>query len=93
MRKNVGPFSQYLEKSPNSLPAQISKKYGAGIYFLIPNLKGIGVGKGKKYCTIEEFTERKLTIDDIDLSNVWKALSLSASFSPLSAIPFIPSNM
>ena len=74
LRKEVGPFSQYAQKSPTSLPAQIAKRYGAGIHFLIPNLKKIGVGKGKSFCTIEEFNANKMTIHDIDYSNVWMEL-------------------
>jgi len=71
MRKEVGEYEQYAVKSPNSLPGQISRKYGSGIHFLIPNLKNIGVGKGKSFCTIKEFKEHKMTIDDIDLKNFW----------------------
>jgi len=74
LRKDVGDYKQYESTSPNGLPAQISKKYGIGIHFLIPNLKKIGVGKGKSYCTVEEFKENKLKIEDIDLTNVWKEL-------------------
>lgn len=74
MRKEVGDFSQYEKKSPTSLPGQIANKYGAGIHFLIPNKKGLGVGKGKNFCTIEEFKEHKLKIEDIDLDNCWKEL-------------------
>ena len=73
LRKDVGTIEQY-RKSPTGLQAQICNKYGSGIHFLIPNLKGIGVGKGKNYCTVEEFKERKLKLEDIDLSNVWKEL-------------------
>lgn len=75
LRKDVGNFEQY-NKSPTSLPAQISKKYGVGIHFLIPNIKGIGVGKAKdkSYCTIEEFNEHKLTYKDIHLENVLNEL-------------------
>jgi hypothetical protein len=73
MRKEVGTINDY-EKSLSSLPAQISQKYGPGIHFLIPNLKNIGVGKGKKYCTIEEFKKYNMTVKDIDLSNVWQEL-------------------
>ena len=73
MRKDVGPFEQYV-KSKTSLPAQISQKYGAGIYFMIPNLKGVGVGKGKSYCSIKEFEEHNLKYTDIDLSSVWSEL-------------------
>lgn len=75
MRKDVGHFEQYKEKSPTSLPAQISQRYGSGIHFLIPNLRGIGVGKGKHYCSIEEFKKHNMTIDHIDLDNVWKELN------------------
>ena len=74
MRKDVGPFNKY-EKSKTSLPAQISLKYGSGIHFLIPNTKGIGVGKGKSYCTADEFNTHNLKYTDIDLSSVWSELS------------------
>jgi DNA polymerase elongation subunit (family B) len=73
MRKEVGSLEDY-KKSTTGLQAQISAKYGAGIYFLIPNLKKIGVGKGKSYCTLTEFREHKLTIQDIDLENVFNEL-------------------
>lgn len=76
LRKEVGPFSQYRDTSPTSLPAQISQKYGSGIHFVIPNTRMIGVGKSKskRYCTIEEFKERNLNISNIDLTNVYKEL-------------------
>lgn len=73
LRKEVGQAKQY--KSESSLPAQISKKYGAGIHFFIPNTKGVGVGKGKSFCTLEEFNKRKMRVEDIDLSNVWQELA------------------
>jgi len=72
MRKEVGNFEQY--KAPTCLAAQIAKRYGPGIHFLIPNTAGIGIGKGKHFCTLEEFQENKLRIDHIDLSNVWMEL-------------------
>jgi DNA polymerase elongation subunit (family B) len=74
MRKDVGPFTKY-EKSKTSLPAQIAQKYGAGIHFMIPNTKGIGVGKGKAYASEKEFSEAHLKYTDIDLSSVWSELS------------------
>ena len=73
MRKDVGPLNQY-SKSPGSIQAQISQKYGSGIHFLIPNLKGIGVGKGKSICTMDEFYKHNLKIEHIDLDNVWNEL-------------------
>ena len=73
LRKDVGPLEDY-KKSPNGLQAQIATKYGSGIHFLIPNLKGIGVGKGKSYCTIEEFHKHNLRLEHIDLENVFNEL-------------------
>lgn len=73
MRKDVGPINKY-EKSKTSLPAQISLKYGSGIHFMIPNTKNVGVGKGKSYCTIDEFNKHNLKYTDIDLGNVWGEL-------------------
>lgn len=73
MRKEVGNIDQY-KKSETSLPAQICKKYGSGIHFLIPNIKGIGVGKGKSFCTKKEFDNNHLTYKDIDTENVLSEL-------------------
>jgi len=73
LRKDVGIIEEY-SKSPTGLQAQIAQKYGSGIHFLIPNTKGVGVGKGKNYCTIDEFKEHKLKLEHIDLSNVWNEL-------------------
>ena len=73
MRKEVGNPEQYV-KAPTALPAQIAQKYGGGVQFLIPNLKSIGVGKGKSFCTVEEFKQHNLKIADIDLSNIWSEL-------------------
>lgn len=60
-------------KIESALPAQISKKYGSGTIELIPNFK-YGIGKGKKYCTPQEFREQNLKIEDIDLSMTWSCL-------------------
>ena len=74
MRKDVGDYKDY-EKSKTCLSAQISLKYGgSGIYFMIPNLKGIGVGKGKAYCSIDEFKQHNLKYTDIDLEGVYAEL-------------------
>lgn len=73
LRKDVGELEQY-NKSPTGLQAQITKRYGSGIHFLIPNTRNIGVGIGKSYCTIEEFEENNLKWTDIDLDNLWKEL-------------------
>lgn len=74
MRKEVGSEEQY-ERCTTSLPAQICKKYKSGIHFLIPNTKGIGVGKGKSFCSVEEFRANRMTFKDIDISNVMAELN------------------
>jgi len=74
MRKSVKPIEAY-EKSKTSMPAQISKLYGPGIHFMIPNLRDKGAGKGVKYCTYEEFKKCNMGISDIDFTNFWKELN------------------
>lgn len=82
-------------KVQTSLHYQISEAYGSGRHFLIPNKKGIGVGKKKntknkiavRHCSIEEYNEKKLTVDDIDLTNLLSHLKpfILATKSHLSA--------
>ena len=72
----VGDLQSYKVKT--SLQYQISLKYGEGMHFLIPNIKGIGIGKAKttkkkigvRYCTEKEFNENKLTVKDVDVSQL-----------------------
>lgn len=71
-RKEVTDIEHYANRT--SLVSQISMKYGSGIHFLIPNKRKIGVGKGKSYCTVEEFKKNNLRVRDIDLDNVYKEL-------------------
>jgi hypothetical protein len=71
IRYNVSGFETYKNKS--QLQAQIAKRYGPGIHFLIPN-KHYGVGRRKFYCTVGEFKQKKLGLHDIDLENVWQEL-------------------
>jgi DNA polymerase elongation subunit (family B) len=73
IRFDVGKLEEYT-KSPNSIYAQIAKRYNSGIHFLIPNLKNIGVGKDKSYCTYEEYQAQRLRLLDIDLTNVYDEL-------------------
>lgn len=73
MRKDVKETKDY-KKSKTGIQYQISKTYGPGIHFLIPNKRYVGIGKGVKYCSVEEFKELNMSIDDIDLSGVWKEL-------------------
>jgi DNA polymerase elongation subunit (family B) len=74
MRKNVDTLNKY-NKSLTGIQAQISKRYGPGIHFLIPNIRGIGVGKQIKYCSIDEFNKYDMSINDIDYTNFWKELN------------------
>lgn len=65
-------------KSKTSLQYQISERYGEGTHNLIPNIAKVGIGKQKgtkknkpiRYCSIEEFKENQLTIDDISLKKL-----------------------
>jgi len=75
-------------KMPSQLQAQISTKYGPGIHFLIPNLRGVGVGKDKKYCTAEEFEKHKMKITDINLENVWAELEYFIKDSQSTLVSF-----
>lgn len=72
MRKSVKPLSQY--KNDTSIHARISKRYGSGIHFLIPNIRHIGVGKSRSYCSVEEFNEYDMDVVDIDFEVFWKEL-------------------
>ena len=73
---DVKPLDSY--KSKTSLQYQICQMYGPGRHQLIPNRKGIGVGKNKNiknplgYCSIEDFEKNKLTINDIDMTKLMK---------------------
>lgn len=72
----VSEKSQYKVKT--SIHYQISDKYGEGRHLLIPNSKGIGIGRGKdtkknkatRHCSIEDFRSNDLAIQDIDLKNL-----------------------
>ena len=64
-------------KLASQLQAQISKKYGVGVHNLIPNNR-FGVGKSKKYCTVEEFEKEGLTINNIILEKTYNELKMFA---------------
>lgn len=71
----IKPLSTY--KLESQIQAQISKAYfngQEGIISLIKNKKVGKVGKGVRYCTIEEAKEAKLTEDDLDLKKLWNEL-------------------
>jgi DNA polymerase elongation subunit (family B) len=76
-------------KSKTSIQYQISEKYGEGTHYLIPNTKKVGIGKQKgtkktkpiRYCIIEEFNEKKLTIEDISLVKLLEHLKPFLKYS------------
>jgi hypothetical protein len=85
LKQNVGLAGKEFKvneigtyKSKTSSQAQVSEVYGEGQHFLIPNLKGIGIGKAKstkkkvgvRHCTIEEFNKNGLTHEDVDVSKL-----------------------
>jgi len=71
----VKPLRRY--KLSSQIQAQISEKYfnnGDGSIMLIKNKRVGKVGKGKKYCTIAEAKEAKLSIYDIDFEKLYNEL-------------------
>lgn len=72
---NVKSFKSY--KVEGALQAQISKEYfggGEGVISLIKNKKVGKVGKGNKYCTVEEAIRNQLTAKDLVLEKVYNEL-------------------
>jgi len=71
----VNPLSTY--KLESQIQAQISKAYfegEAGQINLIKNRKLGKVGKGVRYCTVEEAIQNKLTADELDLKKLLNEL-------------------
>lgn len=60
-------------KNSSQLQYQIAVKYGAGVHALLPN-KRIGVGKSRKYCTLEEAEAICLRPSQLSLNNFYKEL-------------------
>lgn len=78
-RFSIKPFDTY--KVETQLQAQISKKLGPGVHFLIPvkreiykDGKIISLGIGKKFIESEDFKRCNLSINDIDFEKVWQEL-------------------
>lgn len=71
--KRFNVLSSNSYKMSSQLQSQIAKEYGPGVHFLIANRK-IGVGKSTKYCTVEEFKKKKLSINHIILDGVMREL-------------------
>jgi DNA polymerase elongation subunit (family B) len=71
IRYSVKDASEY--KVEHQIQAQIARRYGSGIRIMVPNYS-LGVGKKKRYCLLEEFIDNGFTINDLDLSGVYKEL-------------------
>ncbi|GAG96329.1 unnamed protein product, partial [marine sediment metagenome] len=65
--KNISSY-----KVETSLHYQISNKYGEGKHLLIPNDAGVGVGRDINYCTLEEFNQSKLSIENIHIAKMMR---------------------
>ena len=65
---NINEISSY--KSKTSMQYQISNVYGSGKHFLIPNIRKVGVGKGIKVCSLNDFKKAKLNVEDIDFKKI-----------------------
>ena len=68
---NAKPLDHYNGMS--SIHAQISKELGEGKHTLIKNVRGVGIGGGVKYATLEQVDGFK--VRDLDLTRVWSELS------------------
>jgi len=72
-------------KLDSQIHAQISKEYfngDEGVISLIKNDKIGNVGKGCKYCTIDEAVSNNLSIDDIDLEKTYNELEPFITYIP-----------
>jgi len=67
--KDVGSYN-----SKTSLQYQVSERYGPGVHHLIPNTADIGVGKGIRYCSLEEFRQNNLDINSIHIERMMRYL-------------------
>lgn len=79
VKENISIIAQrYKIKNPESYDSktsiqyQIAMAYGEGEHLLVPNYKIGKVGKGKKYCLVEE--AKTLSYDDLCFEKVWSEL-------------------
>ena len=70
---NVMSIDAY--KNTSTIQAQISAKYGPGQHKLIPNIFGVGIGRGKSYCSVQEFKDSGLKLNAIELSKTFSELN------------------
>jgi DNA polymerase elongation subunit (family B) len=67
----VKPLERY--NSMTSIQSRISAELGEGKHKLIKNRRGIGIGTGVKYATLEQ--AKDFSIRDLDLTRVFSELS------------------
>jgi len=84
--KQFSVKSQENYKNTTSIQSMITAKYGEGEHLLVKNRR-IGVGKGTKYCTIEE--ANTLNIHDIDIDGFVQELSPFIKVETQNKLPFI----
>ena len=80
----VKSFSEY--KNEGQIQAQISKQYfneDEGVINLVKNKKIGKVGKGNKYCTVQEAIDAKLTAKELDLEKLWNELDPFIDFETI----------
>lgn len=69
---------EYTVKKPEdyqtetSIQYKISKKYGPGTHMMIPNTAEIGVGLSSTYCTLEDFKNNNLSVEDIYMDRIMR---------------------
>jgi len=79
----VKAHSTYANSS--QIQGQISKHYfdgDEGVIDLVKNFKIGEVGKGSKYCTVQEAIDAKLNADDLDLDKLYNELDPFIIFVP-----------
>lgn len=76
VRMKCNPASSY--KKDSQLQAQVSREYLDGLdgnIYLIKNKRYGRVGKGSKYCTVDEAKKVGLSINDLVLDKVWNEMA------------------
>ena len=68
-------------KNESQLQAQIAIKHGAGTHKLLGN-KYIGVGKSQRYCTIEEFKAKGMSLHALVMDKYWSEMSFFSNYIP-----------
>jgi len=72
--QEYNPKTKESYELTTNLYYKISNMYGSGKICLIPNKKGVGVNgcSDISYCTVEEFKQNKLLVEDIDIKRMMR---------------------